>query len=129
MNFDPARPISRNEAALLAEKMVSFANKEGFWPTIDLIVKRWIFANPLYAASVKQGVADARSNLMDDFGSNMEMKGRAMDMRRIAEIPVAIMSVMDILFGIEIKNYDGGKKKFYQDFAKRYPIFSVAKKI
>lgn len=116
-------PTDRHER--VADHIVQYANKHGMWPTIDFIVERWRITNPEEAAAFKKAVTEEKQNLQDRFGTNERSRKGQMPMRRVLEIPETIAIVLNILFTVQKREYKGGEKGFWRDFAKRYPFFKV----
>jgi len=117
--------MHESSSAMLADKIVMFANTKGMWPTIDFIVERWASANPDFFMEMKNIVADERNNLKDKYGSNQSKD--SLPMRRIVEVPEKIHALIDMLFRIEKTQYTGGEKQFWRDFSYRYPAFQLGK--
>lgn len=113
----------------LAQQIIDYTNTHGMWPTIDFIVKRWVEKNPEYFLMIKGAIADEKSNLQDQWGSNRQSKKGSMEMRRLAEVPDKVYTLVCLLFAVEQEQYKGGKKGFWRDFSKRYPIFNIGDSI
>lgn len=116
-------PTERHEQ--IADHMVQYANTHGMWPTIEFIVDRWAVRNPEEAAAFKKTLEDEKHNLQDRFGTNEQSRKGQMPMRRVLEVPEKISVLINILFTIQKREYEGGEKQFWRDFGKRFPMFKV----
>ena len=116
-------------AANIADRMLAFSKKYGLWGTLEFIVETWLRRHPEEYREFKQYLRRQKENTQDEFGSNERTRHGAMRLRRISEIPSEIVIVMEVLFRDEIENYPQGKREFYREFARRFPIFNVAGKI
>lgn len=121
------KSIPTSQAEMLADHLVTYANKHGLWPTLDFIVQRWMDKNPEYFMMMKNAVADERNNLQDIYGTNEKTRKGNASLRRVCEVPERIYILIDKLFPVEKQQYVGGDKQFWRDFSKRYPVFSVGK--
>lgn len=110
------------------ERLMYFAKTHGMWDTIDLIVETWTRSNPDYSKDHYDMVKDKRSANFDQYGSNLKTKsGDSMNFRHLAEIPLEIFEVVDILFKDRIASI--GKRAFWRTFAKRYRRFAPNDKL
>lgn len=109
----------------VADHIVQYANKHGMWPTIDFIVKRWIEKNPAEFESLKSAIVDAKTNLQNRFGNNESTRKGNMPMKRTLELPEKIWTLINVLFTVQKKEYKGGEKGFWRDFANKYPAFKI----
>ena len=110
------------------ERLMIFSKTHDMWDTIDYIVEAWTRSNPEYATDHYDMVKDKRSVNFDEFGSNRKTKsGNTMDFRHLAEVPLEVFEVIEILFRERISEM--GKRAFWQRFSRRYRQFAPNEKI
>lgn len=110
------------------ERLIYFSKTHSMFDTIDLVVDSWVRSNPEYAKAHYDMVEDKRRANFDEYGSNMTKKsGDSMNFRHLAEIPLEVYEVIDILYKTRISEI--GKRKFWRQFAKRYSQFAPNEKI
>jgi hypothetical protein len=114
----------------LADKLIKMKtdNQTDVWQVIDAVIKAWRDRNPSQWQSHLVDVGRLSDTRGDEFGSNRKTKKKAslMDIRYIADIPQWIILVLRKLYTVEELPMN---KKFFREFARRYPVFRVAKKI
>lgn len=118
------RPL---EAMQLADKLIENSAKKGLWPSINLIVETWFKRHPDEAALHKKLVADERSNQKNEYASTVRKNGDLGGVRHMGEIPPEIYSTIDMICYKQIQEY--GEKKFWREFFRKYPVFSIAEKV
>jgi hypothetical protein len=114
----------------LADKLLHMKedNQTDVWKVIDAIVDSWKSRNYKEWQSHLIDVGRLSDTRADEFGSNRKTKKSASitDMRYLADIPQWIILVLRKLYSVDELPMN---KKFFREFARRYPVFRVAKKI
>ena len=107
------------------EEIIKTKNKEGIWPTIDKLLKRWVDTSPEEVEALKIEIADHRELLTDkEFGQTEG--GKKLERRFTMVFPIRLMGMIRTIFSQEELEFDS---KFYREFVERYPNFKVAQKV
>lgn len=91
------------------------------WEVIDFVLKVW--------KEKEDRVKDfeVEREMVKDTRANEFASSESKSIRYMAEIPAEIMDVLDMFYSREIDEM--GKKKFWNEFCKRYPYFKMADKL
>ena len=111
----------------IADMLLDNAEKRGLWDTVDMILNVWFKKHPREYEEHQRFVALTRKTQKNKFGSTERKRGDLGGLRHLGEIPTDIATTLDLLCYRQIKDY--GDRRFYREFFKRYPVFSVAEKI
>lgn len=125
MYIDVNGKLRKAEDVELVDKIIELRKKGDKWFVIDEIVKAWVKKSPEEVEAVKVDIGDQREMLVDkEFGSTMG--GKDFSRRLIVLFPTALQAWIRKLYGTEELPFD---RKFYKEFARRYPGFRVANKV
>lgn len=91
------------------------------WEVIDFIVEVWK-KKDVQVSDYMEERNMLKATRANEFGSDKDH-----NWRYLAEIPEEVMGIIDMFYLDEIEKM--GKKRFWREFAKRYPIFTIAEKI
>ncbi len=116
--------IRNSDDIELADAIIKANNKGGHWETIDLLVKAWAKRTPEEVEAIKIDIGDRREMLNDkEYGSTMG--GNDMERRFTLIFPSTLQLLIRTQFKADVLPFD---RKFYTEFAKRYPGFKIAEK-
>jgi hypothetical protein len=120
--FLKGKPVFRKaQTVQAAEQLTNKVKQNGMWPTIDFMIAVWEKNYPERARAFSEQQKDTVSTRRSETGSS-----KSLTYRYLCEIPQEIMNGIDFFF---MKEVSADKKKFYREFAHRYPQFRVAQKI
>lgn len=118
------RPI---EATIIADNLLNKAKKKDLWETVSLIVGVYFKKHPEFHEKHKRYLSKMRNVQKNKFGASENARGEIKGFRYLGDIPVEISNAFDLLLYERIKSK--GKKEFYREFFKKYPVFRVAEKV
>ena len=117
--------IRKAESIQAAEKIIEMRQKRGIWDVIDELIKIWAKIAPDEEQAVKMNIADYRENLNDrKFGQTVG--GKHMDRRFTLAFPRSLMLMIRSQYKADELPMD---KKFFFEFARRYPAFQIPEKL
>lgn len=109
------------KATIIADKLLSTVAKKGLWDTVDMIVGVYMKKNPKIHEAHKKYISELRSSQRSKTGIGKT------NLRYLGDIPPEIDRAFDLLLYEQIRSK--GKRQFFREFFKRYPVFRVAQKI
>ena len=117
--------IRKNEDIELVDKLLALRKKGDPWETLDELIKAWVKKSPEEVEAVKVDLGDQREILADkEFGQTLG--GKDFGRRLVVLFPTTLQAWIRKMYSIEELPFD---KKFYKEFARRYPGFRVAQKV
>lgn len=106
-------------------KIVEERRKNNTWAVIDLLVNLWAKRAPDEVKAININLEEYKASLQDkEFATTKG--GGDMERRFMLSFPNRLMQMIRTQYESEELPFD---KKFYHDFAKKYPFFMVAEKI
>jgi len=99
------------------DELLQKAKTKPMWEVIDLIVKIYLRKYSTDANKRSEKVKEQRKQLKNRFAANKDKS-----LRHLVSVPTNVRDVIDFFYSERI-SYDS--KRFWREFAKRYPIFSV----
>jgi len=106
-------------------KIIDARRKTDKWEVIDLVVSLWASKAPDEVEAVNINIDEYKASLQDkEFATTAG--GNDLERRFILSFPTRLMLMIRTQYKVEELPFD---KKFYQDFAKKYPFFMVAEKV
>lgn len=115
--------IRDSEDIDLADNIIK-ARKKGPWEVVDLLVKAWIRKSPEEVQAVKVDISDQREMLIDKkYGQTKG--GKDMERRFTLIFPTSLQLLIRTQYKADELPFD---RKFYNDFAKRYPGFRISER-
>lgn len=115
--------IRDSDDIALADEIIK-ARKKGPWHVIDLLVNSWVKRSPEEVEAVKVDISDRRELLVDKkYGSTIG--GNDMERRFALIFPTGLQSMIRTQYKAEDLPFD---RKFYTEFAQKYPGFKIAEK-
>jgi len=115
------RDVSQVE---LAEKVVEMRKKDDPWKVIDTLIKVWAKESPDDVEAMRINLSQYKETLEDsEFGQTKH--GHDQERRFQLAFPRNLMLMIRSIYKPEELPMD---KKFFGEFAKRYPFFKVAEK-
>lgn len=116
--------IRKSEDVSFAEKAIELKNNKGVWDVIDFLMKRWISDSPEEVKAFKVHIDDTRENQIDKkFGRTRD---KVMDRRLVVVFPFELQNMIRALYRTDELSLD---KKFFHEFARRFPAFRVPERI
>lgn len=105
------------------EQLVRLKNTSGSnpWPVIEKCIEVWSLKNPTEYKSFLVEVDQTRYTRRNKFGAS-----KTMGTRYLLDIPTQVMQMIRAIYSVEELPMN---KNFLQEFAKKFPKFSVAEKI
>lgn len=117
--------LRKSEDVELVDKIIELRKKADHWAVLDELIKAWVKKSPEEVEAVKVDVGDQREMLIDkEFGTTAG--GKDFGRRLIVLFPTNLQAWIRKVYNTTELPFD---KKFYQEFAKRYPGFKVADKV
>lgn len=108
----------------LAEKIVDLRKKVDPWVLIDKLVDVWTKNAPDEVEAMKINLDQYRETLIDkEYGTTLN--GKDQERRFQLAFPKSLMLMIRTQYKAEELQFD---RKFFAEFAKRYPFFRVAQK-
>lgn len=83
------------------------------WEVIEFLVEIFLRRNPEYANKLNRP-------LLNEYGADSKK-----EFRHLASVPNSLVDLIDYFYKDEINSI--GRKKFFREFTKRFPIFGVGK--
>lgn len=115
--------IRDSDDITLADEIIK-ARKKGPWHVIDLLVNSWVKRSPEEVQAVKVDISDRRELLVDkEYGTTLG--GNDMERRFTLIFPTGLQAMIRTQYKAEDLPFD---RKFYTEFAKKYPGFKIAEK-
>lgn len=108
----------------LAEDIINTKNKKDHWAVIDKLVKAWAKRAPDDVEAVEINLTQYRETL-DDKKFGQTLGGKDQERRFKMAFPYSLLMMIRSVYRANELPTD---KKFYEDFAQRYPYFRVARK-
>lgn len=109
----------------MAENIVKKRRTRNLWEVIDELIKVWAERSPDEEKSILVNIDEYRESLYDkDYGTTKN--GADQERRFILAFPYSLQLLIRSQYKVDELPFD---KKFFHEFAKRYPAFRVAKKI
>ena len=119
------KKIVDQELADFVSKIFDIKQQGDPWAVIDELIKYWLKKTPEEAEAVKIDVADQREMLIDkEYGSTTG--GKDLERRFTLLFPTTLSLWIRKVFGTDELPFD---RKFYKEFAKRYPGFKIPEKV
>lgn len=107
-----------------ADDIIKLKNAKDQWAVIEKVLEHWVKSTPEESAALKVQLDDHREMLIDkEFGQTTG--GKDMERRFSLIFPLRVQQVLRTIYAPEELEFD---KKFFNEFAKRYPKFRVAEK-
>lgn len=106
--------------ARFADEVIRLKNTEGPWAVIDAILKYWKETHPTRFEAYLIELKDKRDTRLNARGSN-----RSGSMRSWIDIPQQVFAMIRAIYRANELPMD---KKFFREFARRYPVFVVREK-
>lgn len=103
-------------------KLMDKVDSQDIWETVDFIIKVWQKKDPEAAKQFGIDQAVYRDSRKNDFAATDDKSKRS-----LVQIPPLVNHLFNKIIPHKIEEY--GKQRFYQDLARRYPVFSSARKI
>lgn len=108
----------------LAEQIVEMRKKVDPWKVIDKMVEVWTKNAPDEVEAMQINIEQYRETLIDkEYGTTLN--GKDQERRFQLAFPKSLMLMIRSIYKAEELQMD---KKFFREFAKRYPFFKVAQK-
>lgn len=117
--------IRKYEDIELAEKVVQIRNKKDPWAVIDHLIKLWVERAPDEEEAIKINIDEYRE-VQKDKVYGQTLLGKDQERRFTIAFPRSLMLMIRTQYKAEELPMD---KKFYKEFARRYPAFKVAQKV
>lgn len=117
--------IRKLEDVQAAEAVMGAKQKGGPWGVIDKLVKIWSERTPNEFQGFKVHIKGTRETL-DDPKYGQTKGGKDMERRLILMIPQSLQLMIRSIYKADELPFD---KKFFKEFAKRYPFFKVPEKL
>lgn len=95
---------------------------KNIWEIVDFCIEMWAKKYPVEHKKFLKEMASFKKNRANKFASS-ETKS----MRQLVELPRDVNYLLDKIASHKIADY--GEKKFWREFARRYPAFSPAQSI
>lgn len=106
----------------LAENIVEMRKNRDPWVVIDKMVEVWTKNAPDEVEAMRINIEQYRETLVDkEFGTTLN--GKDQERRFQLAFPKSLMLMIRSIYKAEELQMD---KKFFAEFAKRYPFFRVA---
>lgn len=116
--------IRNSDDIELADSILKANKKGGEWEVIDLLVKAWAKRTPEEVSAIKIDISDRREMLNDhEYGTTSN--GGDMERRFTLIFPSTLQLLIRTQFKADTLPFD---RKFYTEFARRYPGFKIANK-
>jgi len=117
--------IRKAESVMAAEKVTELRQKKDSWEVIDELIKIWAKVAPDEEQAVRMNVADYRDVQYDKkFAQTLGDKN--MERRFIVAFPRSLMLMIRSQYKADELPMD---KKFFFEFARRYPAFQIPEKL
>jgi len=117
--------LRKTEDVELVDKILELRKKGDKWAVLNELIKAWVKKSPEEVEAVKVDVGDQRELLTDkEFGTTNG--GKDFERRLVVLFPTALQGWIRKVYNTEELPFD---KKFYQEFAQKYPGFKVANKV
>lgn len=104
------------------DTLVKKVNNKSIWDVVEFAIAIWSRKYPVESSRFYRSQGNHKQNRLNKFGST-----KAMQLRELVNLPWEINYLLEKLARDRIEEY--GKKKFWREFAKRYPGFATAEKI
>lgn len=108
-----------------AEKVLEVRQKKGIWDVIDELLKVWAKVAPDEEQAVKMNITDYRG-AQSDKKFAQTLGGKQMERRFIMAFPRSLMLMIRTQYKANELPMD---KKFFFEFARRYPAFRIPEKL
>lgn len=95
------------------DELLHKVEQKPMWEVIEFLVSIFLKRNPEYADKLNRP-------LINEYGSDVKK-----EFRHLASIPNSLMDLIDYFYRDEIGSI--GRKKFFREFVKRFPMFGVGK--
>lgn len=108
----------------MADKLVEMRKKADHWKVIDELVNAWSQKTPEEFHAYKVYIDDTRNVQIDPkFG---QTKDKTQDRRLKLVFPQSLMQMIRAVYKPQDLAMD---KKFFDEFARRYPFFKIPEKL
>jgi hypothetical protein len=108
-----------------ANLVMKTKNNKGHWDVIDKLVKIWVERTPGEFKGFKVHLEGTRETLADPkFGQTKG--GKDMERRLIIMLPQPLQLMIRSVYKADELPFD---RKFFREFARRYPFFKVPEKL
>ena len=108
--------------SIAVDELLLKVRHKDIWEIVDFAIAIWAKKYPVKHKQYLRDMAAYRKNRANKHASN-----KTKSMRQLVELPREINYLLNKIASHRIEDY--GEKKFWREFAKRYPAFSPAKKI
>ncbi len=109
----------------LADKALETKKNKGLWDTLELLVNAWMKKTPEDFEGFKLQIDAYRDGLFDSkYGQTAG--GKDMDRRFTMVFPEKLFFMIRTIYKSDELNMD---KKFYAEFARRFPFFRIPDKL
>ena len=109
----------------LADKALEMKKNKGLWDTLELLVNAWMKKTPKDFEGFKFQIDAYRDGLFDSkYGQTAG--GTDMDRRFTMVFPEKLFFMIRTIYKSDELNMD---KKFYAEFARRFPFFRIPEKL
>lgn len=112
----------RADLVTMVDQLLFKVRKKPLWDVVDFCVQIWAKKQPDGGKKYFDAVKEIKSNRKNKHASTEDKQ-----FRYVAEPPGEVIMLLDKVAQHKINEY--GKQKFWREFARRYPGFSVAEKI
>lgn len=117
--------IRNFEDVELAEKVVEQRKNKDPWVVIDELLKIWAAKAPDDEKAVRINV-DEYKEVQKDKVFAQTMHGKDQERRLILAFPYSLQQMIRTQYKADVLPFD---KKFYKEFARRYPAFKIPEKV
>jgi hypothetical protein len=123
--IDQSGKVRTSEDVELADKIMETKRDKGLWPTIDLLLKVWKEKTPDEVKALKVQITDQKGVLADqEFGQTTG--GKDFERRLTLMFPANLQMMIRSLYKSDELQIN---QEFFNEFARRYPMFMVADKL